>query len=218
MWKEVLDSEGTSLALSKHILAVILCTWAIEVTFGGLLFLKPLTPEEFLCAAEMMSGPFKVPNLDEMRSRKKKKKVKAKVLEAVEMVITKPTEVVPVDVPDSMTQQIEKVSATKKRKAVVEVEEDAEGVIVKIPHGSTAISDPSSLSKFIKRLLLEEDEQRLIELGPTETSKKIAALSYQVFRFGKLYIFIFFYVEWEKLSEVRFRLWSVASLCKNIRN
>lgn len=68
-------------------------------------------------------------------------------------------------------QSTELAVASKKQKAIVKPEEDSENVIIKIPHGITAISDPSSPLKFVKGFLLEEDEHRFPQLGLLEAIK-----------------------------------------------
>ena len=77
-------------------------------------------------------------------------------------------------------EQSTKIIAKWVKRKTVEFEEDVYNIIVKIPTGSTVISDPSSLNPFIKKLLFEEDEHRLSKIGLVETMKKATTLTYQV--------------------------------------
>ena len=178
MWKEIFETEGTSIPLahSNHVLEVIHCTSSIQALYGKVLFIKPLTPREISCAEDIMSRPVKIASIDELMSRKKVRKLKTKEPE-----VEAPVQQLALSTgtPKGKEKSTDVAAKGGKRKAV-ELEEDVDNVIVKIPAGSTAISDPSSLNPFIKKLLLEEDEQRLSKIGPIETMKKAAALSYQV--------------------------------------
>ena len=83
LWKEIYQREGKVLALSNDVLVVINCRWSIQNLYGvNEKYREPLKIKEFSCAAEMMSGPFTVASLDEMKSRKKSRKLKKKELEA----------------------------------------------------------------------------------------------------------------------------------------
>lgn len=181
MWKEIFESEGisTPLALCNQVLEVIHSTWSIHVLYGGVFFIKPLTPREILCAEDIMSRPVKVASIDELKSRKKARKLKMKEPEESVPELPQPqsTEILPIK--EKSTGIVVKGG---KRKAA-EVEDDFENITVKIPTGSTAISDPSSLNPFIKDLLLEEDDRRLTQIGAVEAMKKSAALNYQVNKF-----------------------------------
>ena len=146
-----------------------------------------------------MSRPIKVASIDELKSRKKARKIKIK---EPEVEVPKLQQAVSTDTSKAKVVSTETTAKGMKRKIV---EEDTGDIIVRIPTGSTAISDPSSLNPFIKKLLLEEDDERLSKIGPVETMRKAAVLSYQVSRLNNLrklsnaltkytylYLFIFF--------------------------
>ena len=78
LWKEALNTEGTPLALKKNIFSALIANWSNRLLFGGSSCLPPLTTEETLCAAEIMSSRVKIPSIEEMRAKKKSKKAKGK--------------------------------------------------------------------------------------------------------------------------------------------
>lgn len=69
------------------------------------------------------------------------------------------------------------------------MDEDLENVVVRIPRSAGVISDPSSILPFVKRLMLEEDETHLTELGSTEVAKRSVALAYQVSPWSRAVLF-----------------------------
>ena len=80
VWKEIFESEGTSTSLAhcNHVLEVIYCTWSIQALYGNVLFIKPLTSKEILCTVDVMSKPVKIASIDDLKSRKKARKLKIK--------------------------------------------------------------------------------------------------------------------------------------------
>ena len=99
-----------------------------------------------------MLGPVKVYSIDELKDHKKTRKLKVK---EPEVEVPELKQVASTETPKIKGQSTEMIVKLAKRKSA-EIEEDIDNIIVKIPLGSTVISNPSSLNSFIKKLLLEE--------------------------------------------------------------
>ena len=192
LWKEALNTEGTPLALKKNIFSALIANWSNRFLYGGSSCRPPLTTEETLCAAEIMSSRVKIPSIEEMRAKRKSKKAKGK--SKVDLSIgQKSPQKLPADVADEdIRMRSADASQSKKRKALCDPEVDLENVVLKIPRGAAALADPSSITAFVDGLLLEEDEMRLKDLGPVEASRKAVALNYQVMSYCLFYFFQIF--------------------------
>ena len=180
LWRDVFDTEGTPLAFRKHIPSVLVAAWSCRLLYGRYSSFKPLTTEETVYAAELMSNRVKIPSFEEMKAKRKAKRAKGKGKIEVSTVPETQHEIVAPEFHEDTGLKSAEALQSKKRKALCDPDKDMENIILKIPRGAAAITDPSSLSPFVESLLLEEDEMRLGDLGPIEASRKAVALNYQV--------------------------------------
>ena len=195
LWRDVFDTEGTPLALRKHIPFALVAAWSRRLLYASFPPFRTLTTEETVCAAELMSNRVKIPTLEEMKAKRKAKRAKGKgKADEMSTVPDSQHELTAPEFHEGAGMKSAEASQSKKRKALFDPEEDMENIILKIPRGAAAITDPSSLSPFVESLLLEEDEMRLRDLGPLEASRKAVALSYQVSPCVFLSLFPFFFL------------------------
>ena len=181
LWKEALNTEGRPLALKKHIFSALMANYSSRILYGESTIREPLTADETLCAAEIMSSRVKIPSIEEIRAKRKAAKTKGKGKVDASAEHKDSQEKMAMDAGrEEITIGSAGASKSKKRKALFDPEEDLENIVIKIPRGSAAIADASVLNNFVEGLLLEEDESRLRGLGPIEASKKAVSFNYQV--------------------------------------
>ena len=134
LWKEALDTEGRPLALKKNIFSALMANYSCRILYGGSIIREPLTADETLCAAEIMSSRVKIPSIEDIKAKRKAVRAKGKGKVEASAEHKDSQEKMTLDAGrEGITLGSAGASKSKKRKALFDPEEDLENIVIRIP-------------------------------------------------------------------------------------